>query len=124
MANTIFFDLDGTLTDSAPGIIHSVEYALDCMGNTTMDRNDLQKFIGPPLMDSFVRFCGYTEEESMRGILYYRKHFEENGIFDNSVYPGIPDLLNALKAAGKRLVVATSKPEVFALRVMDHFSLS
>ena len=124
MADTIFFDLDGTLTDSAPGIIHSVAYALDCMGNTTMDRNDLYKFIGPPLMDSFTRFCGYTEEQAAEGVLYYRSRFEKDGIFDNRVYPGIPELLQELKAVGKRLVVATSKPEAFALRVTDHFSLS
>ena len=120
----LFFDLDGTLTDPAEGITKSVEYALDKFGIHVADRSELYCFIGPTLADSFRDFYGFSDEDAMRAVGYYREYFPEKGIFDNRVYDGIPELLDALRAAGKKLVLATSKPEEFARRIMDKFDLA
>lgn len=121
---TILFDLDGTLTDSGPGIRNSVAYALRRLGCPVPEQEVLNKFIGPPLLDSFQRYCGLDLETARRGTQYYREYFRDRGIFENSVYPGIPALLADLKAAGRTVAVATSKPEVFARRILDHFGLA
>lgn len=118
----IFFDLDGTLTESGPGIINSVSYALNRLGVEVKDKDELKKFIGPPLLDSMMQFYGMTEEEAERGIAYYREYYTEKGIFENTVYGGITEALGKLKEAGKVLAVSTSKPEVFARRIAEHFS--
>ena len=120
----LFFDLDGTLTDPAEGITKSVAYALDKFGIHVADRSELYCFIGPTLADSFRDFYGFSDEDAMRAVGYYREYFPEKGIFDNRVYDGIPELLDALRAAGKKLVLATSKPEEFARRIMDKFDLA
>lgn len=119
----IFFDLDGTLTDPGLGITNSVMYALERFGIRTEERSSLYKYIGPPLMDSFREFNGFDEEDCRRAVAAYREYFADRGLFENEVYPGIPALLNRLRAAGKRLCVATSKPEDFALRILRHFEL-
>lgn len=124
MYQYILFDLDGTLTDPGIGITNSVAHALGKFGIEVSDRTELYKFIGPPLKDSFREFYGFSEENSLLAIDYYRESFKDTGIFENAVYEGIPELLQALKAAGKTLVLATSKPEVFACRILDHFGLS
>ena len=122
MYQSILFDLDGTLTDSAPGIIRSVQYALKKYGITEADEN-LRKFIGPPLIHSFQKFFGFDHDKAMEAVQFYREYFTTGGMFENSVYPGIPELLSDLKNAGKQLLVVTSKPEPFAEQIVEHFGL-
>lgn len=119
----IFFDLDGTLTDSALGITNAVMYALNQFGIQVEDRKSLYKFIGPPLIDSFRDFYGFSGTQLDQSLVYYRKYFAETGIFENQVYPGVPELLQRLRAAGKHLLIATTKPDQFALRILEHFDL-
>lgn len=122
--DTILFDLDGTLTDPALGITNSVMYSLEKFGIPVPDRTKLYPFIGPPLLDSYMERFGMTKEEAEQAIAYYREYFKEKGLFENTPYPGISEMLAALKAAGKRLYLATSKPIVFAERILEHFSLA
>lgn len=124
MYQTIFFDLDGTLTESAPGITRSVAYALKKWGIEVEDLRTLEPFVGPPLAESFARYFGFTPEQCGDGIRYYREYYVNKGLFENSVYPGIEDMLRELKNAGKRLIVATSKPEEMAVRILEHFQLT
>lgn len=121
--HTYFFDLDGTITDSSLGITNSVIYALKKFGIEENDRRKLYKFIGPPLTDSFKEYYGFSKEEAIRAVAYYREYYQEKGIFENRVYDGFEEMLKKLKAAGKRLVVATSKPEPYAKRIIEHFGL-
>ena len=123
MYQTILFDLDGTLTDPVMGITNAVMYALEKMGRHVPERKELHRFIGPPLLDSFEGYCGMSPEEAEEAVRLYRVYFPEKGIFENEVYAGIPEMLAALRAAGKRLVLATSKPEKFARIIMAHFGL-
>ena len=120
---TILFDLDGTLTDSEPGIVNSVLYALRRFG---MDapRESLRVFIGPPLYDSFRGVMGMSDADARRAVEVYREYFQDRGLYENAPYPGVPEMLRRLKEAGKTLVVATSKPETFARRIADHFGLA
>ncbi|MCQ2530613.1 MAG: HAD family hydrolase [Lachnospiraceae bacterium] len=122
MYNTVLFDLDGTLTDSAPGIINSIRYALNKL-NIEVNEKTLNNFIGPPLVKSFAKYYGMNEEESRNAVEIYREYFTDKGMFENSVYPGIEDSLKKLKDAGKRLLVCTAKPEVFAETILKHFNL-
>jgi len=121
---TIFFDLDGTLTDPALGITNSVMVALAQFGIRVDDRRELYRFIGPPLMDSFREFYGFSGEDCRRAVRAYRSHFAEQGIFENEPYPGLFPMLDRLKADGRRLVIATSKPEPFAVRIAEHFGFA
>ena len=123
MYNTILFDLDGTLTDSEPGIINSIEYALKKYDVEMENKADLRKFLGPPLKASFKQFCGFSEEKAEQAVEFYREYFRARGIFENTVYEGIVELLEALKAQNKKLIVATSKPEPFTYRILEHFDL-
>ena len=117
-------DLDGTLNDSAQGIHRCVQYALEKCGTPEPDAEKLRPFIGPPLLDSFRRYYGFSDEQAAQAVGWFREYFETTGLFENTVYPGVPEMLAALTAAGKRLVLATSKPEVFARRILEHFSLA
>ena len=119
----ILFDLDGTLTDPGMGITNSVMHALTHFGITVTDRSDLYRFIGPPLMDSFMEYCGLTEEQAVEAVRVYREYFADKGWAENAVYSGIEALLADLVAAGKMLLVATSKPQIFAERILIHFGL-
>lgn len=123
MYNTIFFDLDGTLTDPGIGITNSVAYALEKWNIKVSERKELYKFIGPPLIDSFERYYGFSLEDSRKAVVYYREYFSTKGLYENVVYDGIEILLGKLKKAGKRLVIATSKPEGFAITILKHFDL-
>lgn len=123
MFNTVLFDLDGTLTDPAEGITNSVAYALERYGIKVEDKKSLYTFIGPPLNDSFMRFYGFSAEKAMDAIMVYREYFRDKGIFENEVYEGIPELLEKIKKSGRKIVLATSKPEEFALRILEHFDL-
>lgn len=120
----IFFDLDGTLTDSAPGIMNSFIYAIEHMGGKVDDKSQLRKFVGPSLQLTFEKTLGYSPEDTERAISFYREYYHgKNGRFENSVYPGIEDLLAKLRDAGKKLIVATSKNEYGAKVVLEHFGL-
>jgi phosphoglycolate phosphatase len=118
------FDLDGTLTDSAPGITGSVRYALERMGRPVPPADALRRFIGPPLYPSFRGFCGMTDAEAQEAVRLYREDYAAGGAFRASVYPGVPELLGRLRAAGVFLAVATSKPRNMTDRVLEHFGLA
>jgi phosphoglycolate phosphatase len=121
--DAIFFDLDGTLTDPKPGITRSIQYALQKLDHPTMPTEDeLTWCIGPPLRASFVRLLG-AEASADLAVSYYRERFSDVGLYENGVYDGIGEVLTALCASGHRLFVATSKPHVFAERIIDHFGL-
>lgn len=122
--NTVFFDLDGTLTDPGEGITNSVRNALKVYGFEGMTKESLYPFIGPPLADCFQKYYGLTPEESQEAIVHFRAYFSTKGIFENEVYEGIPEMLCALKKAGKQIVLCTSKPEEFARRILEHFHLT
>ena len=124
MFDYLFFDLDGTLTDPALGITNSFIYALKYFGLEIPSYETLCTFIGPPLPDTFKNLLGFSEEKTAEGVKKYREYFAEKGLFENSVYPGIPELLAKLKENGKKLVVATSKPEEFSVKIIEHFGLS
>lgn len=123
MYENILFDLDGTLTDPAEGITNSVAYALRKFGISVSDKRELYKFIGPPLVESFRDYYGFDEQKSILAVEYYREYFSDIGIFENSVYSGIEDMLSELKANSKCIILATSKPEIFAKRILNHFGL-
>lgn len=116
------FDLDGTLTDPAEGITNSILYALREMGAETPERKTLYRFIGPPLAESFREF--FPEERVEEAIQTYRVYFQKQGMFENVVYPGVPEMLRGLRAAGVPIAVATSKPEEFAVTILEHFGLA
>lgn len=120
----ILFDLDGTLTDPAEGITRSVAHALAKRGIAVPELRALHPFIGPPLIDSFMRFYGFSHAEAVRAVTDYREYYAIRGIFENAVYPGIPALLRQLKSAGKWVGMATSKPEPYAVQIADHFGLT
>lgn len=120
--NTLLFDLDGTITDSAEGILNCVRYALSEMG---MDEPaDLMRFVGPPLCVSFPSFCGMNEEQTQEAIRLYRSRYSVTGLFENRVYEGVPEMLNRLIKGGKRLITATSKPEIYSVRILEKFGLA
>ncbi len=124
MRDIIFFDLDGTLTDPAMGITNSILYALGKMGRELPARESLYRFIGPPLVSAFREFLGMTEEEANRALTLYREYFSVTGLFENTPYDGIDGALSQLKEGGCTLVLATSKPEKFAIRILEHFDLA
>jgi phosphoglycolate phosphatase len=120
----LFFDLDGTLTDSRPGILKCMRYALEDLGIECPSDEALIHFIGPPTQDAFRELLSSSDPElNARAIAVYRKRFSTLGMFENSVYPGVLAGLAALRAAGFPLLVVTSKPEVYANRIVDHFEL-
>lgn len=121
----ILFDLDGTLTDPKIGITKSVSYALEKMGIKVENLDELKIFIGPPLAVSFRDFYGFDEVKTNKAIEYYRENFSVTGLYENEVYSGIKELLELLvKDQEIRLFVATSKPQVFAQQIIEHFGLS
>lgn len=124
MFDYIFFDLDGTLTNPAEGITNSFIHALKYFGLEIPSYEKLCSFIGPPLLTTFRREFGFNEEQARMGVKIYRERYAKEGLFENAVYPGIPELLQELKKMDKHLVVATSKPEPFSVQIMDHFKLS
>ena len=121
---TIFFDLDGTITDSAPGIMNSIKYALEKNHLPMLSEEQLRSFIGPPLRGQFCKVCGLADEESARMVEDYREYYRDKGIFGNNVYDGVIEMLEKLRKKGFRLAIATSKPEKYAKIIMDHFHLT
>ncbi len=124
MKNYLFFDLDGTLSDPAEGICGSVIYAMEKGGYPVKPLEAYHGWIGPPLVPSFMDELGVDEEEAYRLVALYRENFSTKGIFQNTVYPGIPELLRELKAAGKTLMIVTGKPTDFAVRIAEHFGVA
>lgn len=123
MYQYLFFDLDGTLTNPKEGITKCVQYALGYYGIEEPDLDKLEVFIGPPLIGSFMEYYGLTEEQARGAVVKYRERFRNVGIFENQVYEGIPEMLEELQEQGKQLVVASSKPEEFVLRILEKFGL-
>ena len=123
MKQYLLFDLDGTLTDPMVGITSSVQYALEKFGIHVRYLKELIPFIGPPLAESFQKFYGFSKEDAEKAIQYYREYYAPKGIFENEVYEGIPEMLAHLTEAGFTLLVATSKPTVFARKVLKHFGM-
>jgi phosphoglycolate phosphatase len=117
------FDLDGTLTDPGLGIKNSIRYALDKAGLPALDEATLNFFIGPPLLDSFQKYCGATPDEAKELVRLYREYFSVTGLFENEVYRGVPELLDELCRRGAKVFLATSKPELFAVKILEHFDL-
>lgn len=119
----ILFDLDGTLTDPMIGITSSVQYALKHFNIMVEDLNSLCKFIGPPLKESFMEYYNFNNNDAEMAVAEYRKYFSDIGIFQNFIYDDISELLKILKDNNKILILATSKPTVFAEKILIHFNL-
>ena len=119
----VLFDLDGTLTDSEEGILNSIEYMLKVYGIPAGDRESLRPWLGPPLKESLMKYCGFEEKKALEAVEKYREYYDRQGIIENQVYPGIPKLLSDLKEQGYVVALATSKPETAAVRVLKHFGL-
>lgn len=124
MFTHIFFDLDGTLTDPAQGITNSFIHALKFYSLPIPSYEELCKLIGPPLPYSFETTFGFDHDKAMEAVAKYREYFSTKGLFENKVYEGIPELLQTLKNHGLHLVVATSKPEEYSVKILEHFKLS
>lgn len=124
MKKYVFFDLDGTLTDPALGITNSILYALEKMGKPRPPREELYCFIGPPLLTAFQEYLGMTEPEAEEAIVRYREYFSVTGLLENMPYEGVENMLAELKNDGRILCVATSKPETFAVRILEYFGLA
>ena len=123
MKKTILFDLDGTLTDSGEGIINCVIYALERFGLPVPHRDSLRYFVGPPLHESFIR-QGVPAERAEEAVAVYRERYVPIGMYENTPYPGILEMLETLKNAGYTLYVASSKPEWMCVRILEHFDLA
>lgn len=122
--DNVLFDLDGTLVDSQEGIINSAMYALDYYGIPYSGREELKKFIGPPLKNAFMEFYGFDEDKALSAAMVYREFYADKGVFQVNVYDGVRKMLAGLKEAGKRLYLATSKTEKYAEIILEYFGLS
>jgi phosphoglycolate phosphatase len=121
---SIFFDLDGTLTDPRDGVVRCIAYALEQLGSESPEPSELERYIGPPLYESFAALLNSNDAKLLkRAVELYRERFVSTGMFENTIYAGIPDALQKLKNALYKLVVVTSKPTVFARQIIDHFGL-
>ena len=116
-------DLDGTITNPKLGITRSVQYALKAMDIIVDDLDSLEIHIGPPLLDTFLDYYGFDMEKAELAVAKYRERFKDTGIFENEVYQGMEELLAKLKKAGKTIILATSKPEIFARQILEYFKL-
>ena len=123
MYQYLLFDLDGTLTNPKEGITKSVQYALRHFGIDVDDPDTLTSYIGPPLIPSFMEFHGLTQEQALEALQVYRQRFASVGLFENEVLEGVPEMLCALKQKGRFLAVASSKPEAYVIRILEHFDL-
>ncbi len=119
---TLLFDLDGTLTDPSDGITRCIQYALERLGRSYPPKSELVQFIGPSLRWTFPRLLESNDENLIEtAVHYYRARFADVGLFENEVYPGVPEVLGQLQNEGHRLYVVTSKPKVYADRIIQHF---
>lgn len=124
MYKAIFFDLDGTLTESGEGITKSVQYALEKIGKPEEDLEKLKVFVGPPLMEQFMKYAGVDETTGRKAVEFYRERYEVKGIYENHPYEGVAEMLQELKRKGYILAVASSKPEYYVTQILDYFKLS
>lgn len=122
--STVLFDLDGTISDSGQGITNSVKYSLKKFGIEENDIEKLNRFVGPPLYASYEKYYGFSHEQAVEAVKYYREYYNAGGIFELRLYDGIIDLLEFLKASGKKIILATSKPEIYAEKIAEHFGFS
>jgi phosphoglycolate phosphatase len=122
MKKTILFDLDGTLTDSGEGIINCAIYAMEHYNLPIPPREELRVFVGPPLTDTFMKF-GVAPEDALEAVEIYRERFIPIGMYENKLYPGIPELLETLRSQGHILCIATSKPESMAREILRYFDI-
>lgn len=123
MKKAVLFDLDGTLVDSSEGITKSVQYALKNFGIEEPDLRKLRVFIGPPLGGSFMKYYGFSKEQANEAVLAYRKRYRPIGIFECKLYPGVKECIAKLKEQGYLIGVASSKPEAFCRKILDHFDV-
>ena len=123
MVHTLLFDFDGTLFDTGPGVMGCVQYAVQRMGREPLDEATLRKFVGPPLDESFIEFCGLSPERAREAVLLYRERYQPTGIWECEPYAGMPELLYAMKDAGFRVAVCTSKPTTMARRILERYEL-
>ena len=123
MYQYLLFDLDGTLTNPKEGITKCVQYALRSFGIEEPDLDKLEPFIGPPLLDSFMEYYNMTPEQARTALEKYRERFRDIGIFENEVFPGVPEMLEILQKKGKKLVIASSKPEEYVLRILEKYGI-
>lgn len=123
MYKAILFDLDGTLTESGDGITRSVQYALEKIGKPEPDIEKLEVFVGPPLLEHFMKYAGIDEPTARQAVEYYRERYSVTGIYENRLYPGVERMLAELKSKGYLLAVASSKPEFFVMQVLDYFRI-
>lgn len=121
MIHTVLFDLDGTLTDSREGIVNSVKYTIEKLGGAMLDQQTLLKFIGPPLQDSFMEYCGYSREKALESVSVFRERYAPVGQYENQAAPGIREVLERLKAKGYTLALASSKPEELCVSICQRF---
>ena len=119
----ILMDLDGTISDSSKGIIKGVLNALNYFGIEVKDEDSLLKFIGPPLSDSFKDYYNLSDEDTEIAIKKYREYYSEKGLFENDLYDGMADFLIKAKESGKKIILATSKPETFSVKILEHFKV-
>lgn len=119
----ILFDLDGTLTEPKEGICKSVQYALEAFG-IKAGLDELEPFIGPPLKDSFMQYYNFTEEQALEAVKKYRERFETVGLYENKLIPGIDKMLETLSEKGYEVAVASSKPQPFVERILEHFNIA
>ena len=122
--DVVLFDLDGTIIDSGKGVLNAVKYALRHYGDPIPEMEELRKFMGPPLKESFMEVCGYDEKKAVEAIDVYREYYREIGIHENEVYEGMAELIADLKADGRCVIVATSKPEEFAKLILGELGIS
>lgn len=120
----IFMDLDGTITNPKIGITKSIQYSLDSFGIKEDNLDNLTRHIGPPLIDTFRAYYGFDENKTKLAVMKFKERFEDIGWCENEVYEGMEDMLKTFQLAGKTLIVATSKPEYMAKKILDHFNLS
>jgi phosphoglycolate phosphatase len=124
MYRYIFFDLDGTLTDSKEGILNCLRYAIEKLGDPVPDEGTLTKFIGPPMQNSFIECCGYSPEKALRAIELFRERYVPIGKFENAAAPGLTEVCAELKAKGYILALASSKPEELCVSICEHFGFA
>ncbi len=121
MYEYLLFDVDGTLFDTARGVTRSVQYALEKMGYPALPPETLRRFIGPPLVDGFMEYCGFSSEDAHRATAFYRERYSVKGMFEVEPYAGIEDLLRDLCRSGRTLAVATGKPLVYSGKILEKY---
>lgn len=124
MYRYVFFDLDGTLTDSKEGILNCLRYAFEKLGEPVPPEETLLQFIGPPLQESFIRWCGFTPERAAEGLRLFRERYVPIGKFENAPAPGMAELCRRLKERGYVLALASSKPEAMCVPICERFGFA